>query len=231
MGLVSVNHPVDPASQADICLSCSMPTRSVRPPRLNWLSASDRQIWALSRKTLSRKKAQRSCTSPMKSGFWSKVLLICKPLHSSGIRLADIRSFGLNHYGSYYVNGKALDPTTVSGPALGFGPSEKVMEKDGIIIGNPGKNAQPHDGANIQHLRLPGFADDHQCRGVSEKSYSTSINATRHLQRCQSISPSRVLPLMAKTNFLWNNRSRTSNDNTITQAISKRCSRPSGTTA
>lgn len=57
-----------------------------------------------------------------------------------------ILSFGLNHYGSYYVDGKMLDPTKVSGPALGFGPSEKYFEKDGIKIGNPGKNAQPHDG-------------------------------------------------------------------------------------
>jgi len=34
------------------------------------------------------------------------------------------------------------------------------MEKDGIIIGNPGKNAQPHDGTKIQHLCSVGFADD-----------------------------------------------------------------------
>lgn len=54
-------------------------------------------------------------------------------------------SFGQNHYGTMWTTGKRGAVATASHFGVVFGLSERVAEKDGVVIGNKGHNGHPYD--------------------------------------------------------------------------------------
>jgi hypothetical protein len=85
-------------------------------------------------------------------------------------------SFGLNHYGTSYATGRAVQ--SGDSRALSFGPSERVYERDGKLIGNRGENGHPHDGEYPSISMISAPLTFMQSLGDSENCSDTLASAT-----------------------------------------------------
>jgi beta-glucosidase len=89
-------------------------------------------------------------------------------------------SFGLNHYGTSYATGRAVQ--SGDSRALSFGPSERVYERDGKLIGNRGENGHPHDGEypSISMISAPlTFMQSLGAEGEATWTREEAINDTQ----------------------------------------------------
>lgn len=66
-------------------------------------------------------------------------------------------SFGLNHYGTSYAAGPRLDAAKANPLEYAFGLYDRILEKDGKVIGNKGQNGHPYDGTFLHHPHYPSI--------------------------------------------------------------------------